>query len=121
MSEYYLEGLSSLGSGQSGVNCNNCGRFTEFRVCMSDKNGNKGRLVALVRHFSIIGLSNLICFSVTVLTTMEENAVSSGGSLGLGRLVNLPASHRTFLLFPPFRIHFLRPRTVLLTDVDSHD
>ncbi|KIJ95916.1 hypothetical protein K443DRAFT_313428 [Laccaria amethystina LaAM-08-1] len=34
------------GSGLHSYNCSNCGRFVEFKACLSNANGNWGRLVA---------------------------------------------------------------------------
>lgn len=33
----------------AGMDCQNCGRFLSFKPCQSNKNGNRGRLVAIVR------------------------------------------------------------------------
>jgi len=36
-----------------GTDCNGCGRFVAYAPCKSDRNGNKGRMVATVCDLSI--------------------------------------------------------------------
>lgn len=67
------------------VNCNTCGRLVEFKPCISNRNGNKGVLFAIVRSppAYVIQLLNYKYYSVIMLTkTPAKNAISSKGNQG---------------------------------------
>ena len=66
------------------VNCNTCGRLVEFKPCVSNCNGNKGVLFAIV-HSSpayVIQVLNFKYYSVITLTKTlaKKNAISSIGN-----------------------------------------
>ena len=91
------------------VNCNTCGRLVEFKPCVSNRNGNKGVMFAIVRSSPAcdIQVLNFKYYSVIMLTkSPAKAAISSKGNQG-HLAHHPPCLLNAISLVHPFLLQFL--------------